>query len=352
MTHPRQLDLQAIIQQGAVLIVNGSKGAVGEENANLVCAMLSVLIQKTLHQQQRRNPVERPGASLIIDEAHNIFTPSFATLLSEGRSGGIEVTTAFQYTGQITDERVKSGIKSLLQNISIFRLREFEDARAAAALAMEVFSDNIKGEVEDQRRLRLDPMDILNSPDYRAANLWLSDGTPQPAFTAHTEPLDETPKTISIREHHEQAQRHRGYHPYDVGHYVQPPLVRSSSTPVIARNRTIHIDLTGWAGCPPHESIRRVMMILYPEQGQPLGLAAESEDHTARHYCVQLTDDQHAISWLPAGRYRLAIHVHADGEPHQRVWSQTQAPDGEAIPLSITLADESRDSHCANPGSA
>ena len=109
---------------------------------------------------KRRDANERVQAALVIDEAHNVFIPAFATLLSEGRSGGIEVAAAFQYTGQIVDERVRTGVRGLLQNVSIFRQRDFQDARAAAALAMEVFQDNIRGDTEDQRRIRIDPMDI------------------------------------------------------------------------------------------------------------------------------------------------------------------------------------------------
>jgi hypothetical protein len=111
-------------------------------------------------------------------------------MLSEGRAAGVEVAAAFQYTGQIIDERVRAGVKSLLQNISIFRLREFEDARSAAALAMDVFADTIRGDVEDARRLRIDPIDIVNQPNHRAINLWLADGTPQHAFTATTLPIE------------------------------------------------------------------------------------------------------------------------------------------------------------------
>jgi hypothetical protein len=280
---------------------------------------------------------------LLIDEAHNVFTPSFATLLSEGRSGGLEVTAAFQYTGQIIDERVKSGIKSLLQNVSIFRLREFEDSRAAASLAMEVFSDNIKSETEDQRRLRLDPIDIINSPDYRAANLWISRGTPQPIFTAHTEPLGESSKTIDAREHHERQQRRCGYHPHDHARYIQPPLVRSITAPVLARYRTIHVDLTGWAACPPPERIRRVTVVLYPQAGLPLGLRAVAEDGTARRYRVELVEEQDALGWLAAGRYRLTIHVHLEntgGGSGPWVWTQAQTRAGEIEPLTVQITDE------------
>jgi hypothetical protein len=190
ISHPITLDLAAVVDRGEILILNGNKGAIGEDNAVLVCQLLVLCVQKLLHQQQELEMDRRHPVALIIDEAHNVFKPSFATMLSEGRSAAVEVTAAFQYTAQITDERIRSGVKSLLQNISIFRLREFEDARSAAALAMAVFADTIKGDVEDARRLRIDPIDIINQPNHRAVNLWLANGTPEPAFTATTLPIE------------------------------------------------------------------------------------------------------------------------------------------------------------------
>ncbi len=345
MTHPLQLDLENIIRRREVLVVNGSKGAVGEDNANLFCSMLIVLIQHGLHQMQRLHAIERVQTTLVIDEAHNVFTPSFATLLSEGRSGGIEVAAAFQYTGQITDERVKAGVKSLLQNITIFRQRDFQDARAAASLAMEVFQDNIRGEIEDQRRLRIDPMDIVNQPDHRAVNLWLANGIPQPGFTADTTPMENLaygPATTHAREHHEHEQQQRGYHPHDEGRYIQPPLVRSTTTPVLAQYRTVHIDLTGWTACPPPNSIQRVTLLLQPSDGQPLGLTAQPHDQTGRHYTLQLTEDQQAIGWLPAGRYTTQVLVWTDADQDPKVWALTHNPNSDEIPLALHITDEPR----------
>jgi hypothetical protein len=189
-SHPVPLDLPGIVDRGEIFILNGNKGAIGEENAVLVCQLLVLCVQKLLHQQQQLAKDARRRVALVIDEAHNLFTPSFATMLSEGRAAGVEVAAAFQYSGQIVDDRVRAGVKSLLQNISIFRLREFEDARAAAALAMDVFADTIRGDVEDARRLRIDPIDIVNQPNHRAINLWLAEGTPQHAFTATTLPIE------------------------------------------------------------------------------------------------------------------------------------------------------------------
>jgi hypothetical protein len=345
MTHPIQLDLESIIRKREILIVNGSKGAIGEDNANLFCSMLIVLVQRTLHQIQRAAVQDRVQAALVIDEAHNFFTPSFATLLSEGRSGGIEVTAAFQYTGQIEDERVKAGIKSLLQNISLFRQRDFEDARAAAALAMEVFQDNIRGDTEDQRQNRIDPMDIVKRPDYSAVNLWLAGGVPQPASTANTEPMErlvDTSEAVRAREHHEREQQRRGDHPHDHGRYIQPPLIHSIKAPIVARHRSVHVDLPGWSQCPPSANISRVAVVLKPKKGDPIAYVADSSDGSRRRYTVELPEEKQT-GWVPAGFYGVQVLVWITGEPAPRSWAPTVGDKeiGERE-LTIEVVDEPR----------
>ena len=101
--------------------------------------------------------------SLLIDEAHNVLTPSVAKMLAEGRSAGLEAVFAWQYSAQIRDEVIRSGVRSLLQSISIFRMREMEDARSLAGLAMEVYSDRISVDQEEQERLRFSPMTSSSS---------------------------------------------------------------------------------------------------------------------------------------------------------------------------------------------
>ncbi len=346
MTHSIQLDLESIIQRREILIVNGSKGAVGESNANLFCSMLILLIQRALHQMQRVEAHERVQAALVIDEAHNVFIPAFSTLLAEGRSGGLEVAAAFQYTGQIADESVRAGVRSLLQNVSIFRQRDFQDARAAAALAMEVFQDNIRGDVEDQRRIRIDPIDIVQQPNYRSVNLWLAHGIPQPAATASTAPMEQlvaTPAAIHAREHHERVQLRRGDHPHDHGRYIQPPLVWSARTPILARYRTVHIDLPAWADCPPLAEIVRVAVVLKSTKGEPLAYVAECRDGSGRRYAAELPAEPHAPGWLPAGTYGVQVLVWVTGEPDPRRWAPVvEARETGEREMVVEIAEEPR----------
>jgi len=346
MTHSIQLDLETIIQRREVLIVNGSKGAVGESNANLFCSMLILLVQRALHQMQRVEAEERVQAALVIDEAHNVFIPAFSTLLAEGRSGGVEVAAAFQYTGQIADEKVRAGVRSLLQNVSIFRQRDFQDARAAASLAMEVFQDSIRGDLEDQRRIRIDPIDIVQQPNYRAVNLWLAHGVPQPAATASTQPMEElvaTPAARAAGAHHEHEQRRRGDHPHDHGRYIQPPLVWSAKTSIVARYRTVHIDLAGWNRYPKLGEIKRVVLRLKASDEEPLAYPTEPADQSGRRYMVELSAEPTAPDFVPAHTYAASVEVWSAGEPEAYTWTPlVDDPEDDECKLIVEIADEPR----------
>ena len=143
LRHPVTLDLEGILERGEILIVAGAKAAVGEDNTILVTQLLLQLLHRAIQARQDLPDAERRRVSLLIDEAHNVLTPSVAKMLAEGRSAGLEAVFAWQYSAQIRDEVIRSGVRSLLQSISIFRMREMEDARSLAGLAMEVYSDRI-----------------------------------------------------------------------------------------------------------------------------------------------------------------------------------------------------------------
>lgn len=213
LRHPHRLDLDEILGSGEILIVDGAKGAVGEDNTRLVGQVLLQLLHRALQNQQELPASERRQVTLCVDEAHNFLTRTVATMLAEGRSAGLEATFAWQFNAQIEDEKVRSGVRSLLQSVSIFRMREMEDARSMAGLAMEVYSDRIDTQEETQERLRFSVEDILRLPAYRAINLWASPDGLQAGFMGRTAAMEEAAESSLLaqrREHHLAAQRTRG----------------------------------------------------------------------------------------------------------------------------------------------
>jgi hypothetical protein len=140
-----------------------------------------------------------------------VLTPSVAKMLAEGRSAGLEAVFAWQYSAQIRDEVIRSGVRSLLQSLSIFRMREIEDARSLVGLAMEVYSDRISVDQDEQERLRFSPDEILRLPIHRAINVWVADGAPRGGFLGVTLPMEGLSRN-DLAAHHLTAQRQRGGH--------------------------------------------------------------------------------------------------------------------------------------------
>ena len=233
LRHPVTVDLEGILDRREILIIAGAKSTVGEDNTILVTQVLLQLLHRALQAHQDRPEPREPRVSLLIDEAHNVLTRSVAKMLAEGRAAGLEAVFAWQYSAQIRDEVIRSGVRSLLQSISIFRMREMEDARSLAGLAMEVYSDRISVEQDEQERLRFSADDILKLPIHQAINLWIADGVPRGGFIAATLPMEELNNT-NVASHHREAQRQRGGHqPGPLGdplaHLATAPRRRRSS---------------------------------------------------------------------------------------------------------------------------
>ncbi|MBA3428222.1 MAG: type IV secretory system conjugative DNA transfer family protein, partial [Actinobacteria bacterium] len=230
LRHPLNLDLDAILENGEILIVAGAKASVGEDNTILVTQLLLQLLHRALQARQNLGEPEQRRVSLLIDEAHNVLTPSVAKMLAEGRSAGLEAVFAWQYSAQIRDEVIRSGVRSLLQSLSIFRMREMEDARSLAGLAMEVYSDRISVDQEEQERLRFSPDDIVKLPTHRALNVWVAGGIPRGGFLGATLPMEGL-RRDDLADHHLDAQHKRGgHHPEHLPDPLRDVLARGTGS--------------------------------------------------------------------------------------------------------------------------
>ena len=239
LRHPVGIDLQGVLERGEVLTVSGAKAAVGEDNTIVVTQLLLQVLHRALQAQQDLPEPQRRRVSLLIDEAHNVLTPSVARILAEGRSAGLEAVFAWQYSAQIRDEVIRSGVRSLLQSISIFRMREMEDARSLAGLAMEVYSGRISVDQVEQERLRFSPDDVVKLPIHRAINLWVADGVPRAGFLGHTLPMEDL-HDEQVAEQHLIAQRERGgHHP---GFMPDPVPRRAASAAPSPASETNHVE--------------------------------------------------------------------------------------------------------------
>ncbi len=96
-----------LMDKKKVLIVNLSKGQVGEDNANLLGAMLITKIYLAAMSRANVSPVERgklPPFYLYVDEFQSFANESFANILSEARKYKLSLTMAHQYVEQMSEE--------------------------------------------------------------------------------------------------------------------------------------------------------------------------------------------------------------------------------------------------------
>jgi hypothetical protein len=92
------------MNQGKILLMNLSIGKIGEDNANLLGALLVSRIQFMALQRAKIPSQERRPFYLYVDEFQNFATGSFESILSESRKYGLGLYLTHQYTGQLPEE--------------------------------------------------------------------------------------------------------------------------------------------------------------------------------------------------------------------------------------------------------
>jgi len=103
-------NIRQIMDEGKILIVNLSKGLIGEDNAAVLGSFLVSKVQLAAMSRSDIPRVEdRRSFYLYVDEFQNFATESFATILSEARKYGLNLTVANQYISQM-EESVRDAV--------------------------------------------------------------------------------------------------------------------------------------------------------------------------------------------------------------------------------------------------
>lgn len=120
-------NIRRIMDENKILLVNLSRGLLGEDNASLLGALLVTKIQLAAMSRADIPAEQRTPFYLYVDEFQNFATDSFATILSEARKYGLNLTVANQYTAQMAPE-VKDAVFGNVGSIVAFRMGA-DDAR-------------------------------------------------------------------------------------------------------------------------------------------------------------------------------------------------------------------------------
>jgi len=151
-----------------ILLINLSKGRLGERNANLLgLVIVGKLFMAALSRAD--NPrTAYPPFYLYIDEFQNVTTDSIPGILSEARKYKLALTMAHQFLNQIA-EKTRDAVFGNVGNMAVFRVGE-EDAEFFAKQFAPVFS----------------ALDFVNIENRNAYVKILAGGVPQKAFDIKT----------------------------------------------------------------------------------------------------------------------------------------------------------------------
>jgi len=114
-------NFRKIMDEGKILLVNLSKGKIGDINSGLLGMvivgrlLMAALSRVDISQEQRRD------FYLYIDEFQNFTTESISTILSEARKYRLNLTIAHQFIGQLT-EKIKDAVFGNVGSIITFRV--------------------------------------------------------------------------------------------------------------------------------------------------------------------------------------------------------------------------------------
>lgn len=97
------IDMREIMDAGKILIINLSKGKIGEDNSKLLGGLLVTKLQLAAMSRVDVPESQRRDFYLYVDEFQNFATDSFADILSEARKYRLDLILAHQYIAQLSE---------------------------------------------------------------------------------------------------------------------------------------------------------------------------------------------------------------------------------------------------------
>ena len=117
------INIPQIMDQEKILLINLSKGIIGEENAQFLGLLLvPKVLQSAMARAEKLSKGEKfPDFYLYVDEFQNFATDAFESILSEARKFGLGLTVANQYITQLSD-KIKNAVFGNVGTAVFFRV--------------------------------------------------------------------------------------------------------------------------------------------------------------------------------------------------------------------------------------
>jgi hypothetical protein len=161
-------NFRQVMDEGKILLVNLSKGRLGDLNSNLIGLIIVGKLLMAALSRVDLPEAERKDFYFYIDEFQNVTTKSIATILSEARKYRLDLTIAHQFIGQL-DEDIKKAVFGNVGSTIIFRVGA-EDAQFLEKQVEPIFN----------------AYDLINIENYNAYIKLLIGGQPARPFNIRT----------------------------------------------------------------------------------------------------------------------------------------------------------------------
>jgi hypothetical protein len=166
-------DIGDCMNSGKIILMNLSKGLIGDINSTLLGMIVVNKIQVAAMRRQRESVEKRKDFFLYIDEFQNFVTPSIESILSEARKYRLGLILAHQYIDQLEKESKLSGAVSLkgaiFGNVGTMMMYKIgpQDAEVAAKEMAPTFSEQ----------------DLVNMDAFKGSMKLCINGQPSRPFT-------------------------------------------------------------------------------------------------------------------------------------------------------------------------
>ncbi len=169
LVEPKEdIRFRALMDGGGVLLVNLSKGKLGEDSSHILGALIVSTLGLAAFSRADSPPTSRRPFFVYIDEFQSFTTLMLADMMSELRKYGVGLTLAHQYMHQLEPE-IRHAVLGNAGTLISFRVGP-EDASILAKEFQPTF----------------DTHDLLNLPNHHIYLKLMIDGVPGGAFSANT----------------------------------------------------------------------------------------------------------------------------------------------------------------------
>lgn len=173
---PEDLRFRGLMDRSEILLVNLSKGRIGEDSAHVLGGLIVSTLGLAAFSRSELEPAERRPFFVYLDEFQSFTTLSLINMMSELRKYGVGLVLAHQHLHQLTPE-IRHAMLGNAGTLISFRVGP-EDAFVLAQ--------------EFQPQFRV--IDLLNLPNHHLYLKLMIDGAPSPPFSARSM----APKELSL----------------------------------------------------------------------------------------------------------------------------------------------------------